>query len=60
MHVRTAEPVVNSLSVVPVSQSQRRVELSAEPVSTRVVSPRDRGHRGRRQGNNINTQTEKQ
>ena len=54
MHVRTAEPVVNSLSVVPVSQSQRRVELSAEPVSTRVVSPRDRGHRGRRQGNNIN------
>ena len=43
MHVRTAEPVSNRFSCVPVSQSQSRVELSAEPVSTRVVSPVARG-----------------
>ena len=48
MQDRTAEPVSNSLSVVPVSQSHSRVELSAEPVRTRLVSP---GNRGRRQGN---------
>ena len=57
MHDRTAELVVNSLNVVPVSQSQSRVELSAEPVRTRVLSPGDRGHRGRRQGNNNTGET---